>query len=127
MGTMASRFAIGRLFNNAEKQILNFREKLKQAIAAKFEEMASESDMTKQVEEQISTAFNALKQRIDEETETILRDTENTLTDLQEKVTENKVLAEKEQADLEQMVKKVAQITDTAAGLNEQIMAVLSK
>lgn len=127
MGTMASRFAIGRLFNNAEKQILNFREKLKEAITAKFEEMASESDMTKQVEEQISTAFNALKQHIDEETETILRDTENTLTDLQEKVTENKVLAEKEQADLEQMVKKVAQITDAAAGLNEQIMAVLSK
>ena len=106
---------------------MNFREKLKEAITAKFEEMASESDMTKQVEEQISTAFNALKQHIDEETETILRDTENTLTDLQEKVTENKVLAEKEQADLEQMVKKVAQITDAAAGLNEQIMAVLSK
>ena len=51
--------------------------------------------MTKQVEGADFTAFNALKQRIDEETETILRDTENTLTDLQEKVTENKVLAEK--------------------------------
>ena len=126
-GTLASRFAIGRLFNNAEKQILKFREKLKEAVCAKFEEMASENNMTKQVEKQISTAFNALKQRIDEETEAILQDTENTLVDLQEKVTENKVLAEKEQEDLKQMVEKVAHITETAAGLNEQILAVLSK
>ena len=68
-----------------------------------------------------------MKQRIDEETEAILQDTENTLVDLQEKVTENKVLAEKEQEDLKQMVEKVAHITETAAGLNEQILAVLSK
>ncbi|MFQ9197977.1 MAG: hypothetical protein ACLR30_13525 [[Clostridium] leptum] len=126
-GTLASRFAIGKLFNNTERQILNFREKLKEAITAKFEEMAGENNMAKQVEDQIATAFNALKQRIDEETETILQDTENTLVDLQTKVAENKVLAAKEQESLTQMVEKVARITETAAGLNEQILAVLSK
>ena len=83
--------------------------------------------MEKQVEKQVSTAFEALKQHIDEETEIVLKDTESTLRDLQQKITENKVLAEKEQADLEQMMDKVAQITDMAAGLNQQIMAALSR
>ena len=127
MGTLASRFAIGKLFNSTEKQIIDFREKLKEAVFFRFREMSSENNMEKQVEKQVSTAFEALKQHIDEETEIVLKDTESTLRDLQQKITENKVLAEKEQADLEQMMDKVAQITDMAAGLNQQIMAALSR
>ena len=127
MGTLASRFAIGKLFNSTEKQIIDFREKLKEAVFSRFREMSSENNMEKQVEKQVSTAFEALKQHIDEETEIVLKDTESTLRDLQQKITENKVLAEKEQADLEQMMDKVAQITDMAAGLNQQIMAALSR
>lgn len=127
MGTLASRFAIGKLFNSTEKQILDFREKLKEAVSARFQEMSSENNMEKQVEKQVSTAFEALKQHIDEETETVLKDIESTLRDLQQKITENKVLAEKEQENLEQMMEKVAQITDMAAGLNQQILAALSR
>ncbi len=127
MGTLASRFAIGKLFNSTEKQLIDFREKLKEAVSARFQEMSSENNMEKQVEKQVSTAFEALKQHIDEETETVLKDTESTLRDLQQKITENKVLAEKEQENLEQMMEKVAQITDMAAGLNQQILAALSR
>lgn len=127
MGTLASRFAIGKLFNNTEKQLIDFREKLKEAVSGRFQEMSVENNMAKQVEKQVATAFEALKQHIDEETETVLRDTESTLRDLQMKITENKVLAEKEQADLEQMLDKVAQITNMAAGLNQQILAALSR
>lgn len=127
MGTLASRFAIGKVFNSSETQIINFRGKMKDAMTAKFEEMKRENDMAKRVEEQTAMAFNALMEHIDEETETILRDTESTLVDLQEKITENKVLAEKEQTDLAQMVKSVVQITDMAAELNREIQTVLSK
>lgn len=127
MGTLASRFAIGKVFNSSETQIINFRGKMKDAMTAKFEEMKRENDMAKRVEEQTAMAFNALMEHIDEETETILRDTESTLVDLQEKITENKVLAEKEQTDLAQMVKSVIQITDMAAELNREIQTVLSK
>lgn len=127
MGTLASRFAIGKVFNSSETQIINFRGKMKDAMTAKFEEMKRENDMAKRVEEQTAMAFNTLMEHIDEETETILRDTESTLVDLQEKITENKVLAEKEQTDLAQMVKSVVQITDMAAELNREIQTVLSK
>lgn len=127
MGTLASRFAIGKLFNSVENQIIDFRQKLKEAVSARFQEMSGENNMAKQVEKQVSTAFEALKQHIDDETETVLKDTESTLKDLQQKITENRVLAEKEQVDLEQMMDKVSKITDKAAGLNQQILAALSQ
>nr|WP_122013266.1 dynamin family protein [Maliibacterium massiliense] len=126
-GAIASRFAISKVFVNTDKQIAKFKDQMCAAFQQRFDEMRAERDILLQVREQIDAAFGALREKINTETENILKDTESMLADLQEKVTKNKVLAERETAELEQIAQGVGAITERGAQLNGAILAILNQ
>lgn len=126
-GTMASRFALGKFLGGNEKQISKFKEQFKDAVEKKFAELKSSNDMTTKLRQQIDDAFSALKKKINTETENILRDTENVLMDLQESLMKNRLLAEKEKEDLQNMVRDVTAIAEKATELNKCIISILNR
>ena len=126
-GTMASRFALGKFLGGGEKQIAKFKETFKDAVEKKFKELRSSDDMTKKLRSQIDAAFSALKDKINSETENILRDTEAVLVDLQEKIMKSRLFAEKEKEELQSMVAEVTAVIDRATALNETIIGVLNR
>ena len=126
-GSIASRFALGKIFGGNEKQIVKFKDQFKDAVEKKFKELRSSNDMTARLHEQIDTAFSALKNKINGETETILRDTEAILLDLQEKILKNRLLAEKEKEELQNMIASVSTIVEKASELSQSINTVLNR
>jgi hypothetical protein len=126
-GAIASKFAIGKFFTGGDKHVQKFIDQLKDAAEKRFSEMKNGNDMSVSLRSQIDTSFDAIKQKISTETENILRDTEAVLIDLQEKVLKNRLLAEKEKKDLEDMIKDVNGIGEKASALNETIVCVLNK
>lgn len=126
-GTIASRFALGKIFGGNEKQIVKFKEQFKEAIENKIREAQSANDMTAKLHEQINAAFAALKDKINGETESILRDTEAVLMDLQDKILKNRLLAEKETEELQNMIADVTSIIDEASELSQSIHSILNR
>lgn len=126
-GSIASRFALNKIFGGNEKQVMKFKDQFKDAVESRFKEIKSSNDMTNQLREQINTAFAALKDKINNETETILRDTEAVLMDLQEKILKNRLLAEKEKEELQNMVASVSTIVEKASELSQSINTVLNR
>lgn len=125
VGTLASKFALNKWFGGASPD--KFKEQLKQGIAEQYRAIAVENDMPKRLREQIDTAFNSLKQKIDRETETVLKDLENTLRSLDRENIEHQALERKEKTDLQEMLRDVAAISSHADDLGRRLAGVLER
>ena len=125
VGTLTSKFALGKWFGAASAD--KFKEELKKNIEEQYRTIAVESDMPKRLREQIDTAFNSLKQKIDRETETVLQDLENTLKSLDRENIEQQALERKEKTDLEEMLTEVAAIAGRADELGHQLTDILER
>lgn len=124
-GTFTGKFAIGKIFSN--QRIEKFKTSYKDAISQHFAEMQAQDDFGEKVRTQVENAFEALKTKIKSETENILSDTQNTLTQLKVSLAENQLSAEKEQAELKQMIENVNAIVAQAENVNKQLISVLNR
>lgn len=125
VGTLTSKFALGKWFGSASAD--KFKEQLKQNIEEQYRAIAVENDMPKRLREQINTAFDSLKQKIDRETETVLQDMENTLKNLDRENIEHQALERKEKTDLQEMLTEVAAIAGRADELGRQLAGILER
>lgn len=124
-GTFTGKFAIGKIFSN--QRIEKFKTSYKDAISQHFAEMQAQDDFGEKVRTQVENAFEALKTKIKSETENILSDTQNTLTQLKVSLAENQLSAEKEEAELKQMIENVNAIVAQAENVNKQLISVLNR
>ncbi|HWP98796.1 MAG TPA: dynamin family protein [Syntrophomonadaceae bacterium] len=104
-----------------------FKDDVKTAISQQFEEMKLKGDFTKNVREQVDSAFNALKQKIESETDSILNDTQNNLDELKSKIERDKVLTEKEKDELKDISDSVNEMLHKGAQVNQQLVAILDR
>ncbi|WP_297421899.1 dynamin family protein [Clostridium sp.] len=111
----------------AKDEIEKFRTSIKEAVASQFSEMKEKNDFTKTVRDQVNTAFNALKEKIENETETVLNDTENTLDELKTKIERENIMTEKEKEELKEIAVSVAKIMDNANKINNMLISILDK
>ena len=125
VGTLASKFALGKWFGSVSAD--NFKTQLKKAIEEQYQALAAESDMPKQLRNQINTAFDSLKQKIDLETETVLQDLEDTLKSLDRESIEHQALERREKTDLQEMLDEVAAIIRQADDLGRQLVEILDR
>ena len=107
--------------------IIDDSQQMKKNIEEQYRTLAVENDMPKRLREQINTAFDGLKQKIDRETETILKDLENTLKSLDRENIENQALERKEKTDLQEMLTEVAAIAEHADELGRQLADILER
>ena len=125
VGTLTSKFALGKWFGSVSAD--NFKTQLKKAIEEQYRTLAVENDMPKRLREQIYTAFDSLKRKIDRETETVLQDLEATLKSLDRENIEHQALERKEQTDLQEMLTEVAAIAEHADKLGHQLADILER
>jgi GTPase len=124
-GTFTGKFAIGKIFGG--QRIEKFKASYKETVSRQFAEMQAQDDFAEKVRTQVEGAFEALKTKIKTETENILSDTQNTLTQLKVSLAENQLSAEKEQAELKQMIDNVNEIAAQAEDVNKQLISVLNR
>lgn len=110
-----------------DRKIDRFREQMKDAVSKKFDEMQFNSDFSANVKKQVESAFDALKNKVESETEAVLKDTENTLNDLLSKIERENVLTEQEKEKLKSISDSTAKIRINAENVSRQIAAVLDK
>jgi CRISPR/Cas system CSM-associated protein Csm2 small subunit len=89
--------------------------------------MKAQDSFSDTVRGQIEDAFESLKNKIKTETENILNDTQNQLTDLKVELANASVLEEKEKEELSKMLSVIDSICVKADDLSKQLAAVLSR
>jgi len=125
MGTISSKFVLNKVPFIKEQKIEKFKSSFRDNFMKKFSEMQSESDFKGSVRGQIETAFEALKTKIRTETDNILNDTQNQLTNLKVSFAKASMTDEKEKAELKEMLKGINEICARAEETGKQLTAVL--
>ncbi len=125
LGTFTGKRATSLLFPSDKTE--KFKNEFKKAVAAQFAEMKAAENFSEKVRTQVDTAFTALKDSIQRETENILNDTQNTLTQLKVNLANNNTATEKEQEQLKKMISGTEKIILHADSVNNQLTAVMSR
>ena len=125
LGTFTGKKATSMLFPQDKTE--RFKSEFKKEISAQFVEMKTAENFSEKVRTQVDTAFTALKDSIQRETENILNDTQNTLTQLKVDLANNTTTTEKEQEQLKKMIVGTEKIISHAESVNSQLTAVMSR
>lgn len=122
VGTFTSKWAIGKfLFKDTAQK---YKDSFKEATIKQLKTMKAESDFGMKVREQVTTAFDALKERIRTETEKILTDVQSQLDQLNADIAKNQGMSEREKQEIDEILKQVDVICDRANELGKQLSAV---
>jgi hypothetical protein len=90
-------------------------------VRKQFHEMKLNNDFTETVRKQVFTAFEGLKTKIEDETEIILRDTQETLDNLNNMKAEKSHISEKEMDRLHDIAEKASKIVSDAYALRKAL------
>lgn len=125
MGTFTGKWAIGKAFSG--DKVDKFKNSYKDAVIQELEKMKAEDNFSENVRRQIEEAFEALKDKIKTETEHILGDTQNQLTQLKVELAQTDSTDEREKEELKQMLAELDEICVRADEISRQLTLVLSK
>ena len=114
-GTFTSNFAVDKIL--VQERIDKYKTNFKANVKKQFHEMMLNNDFTETVRRQVFSSFDSIKSKIEEETEIILRDTQETLDNL------NDLKAEKSEVSQKEM-ERLHVIAETASELVQDAYAV---
>lgn len=114
-GTFTSNFAVDKIL--VQERIDKYKTNFKANVKKQFHEMMLNNDFTETVRRQVFYSFDSIKSKIEEETEIILRDTQETLDNL------NDLKAEKSEVSQKEM-ERLHVIAETASELVQDAYAV---
>ena len=126
VGAFTSKFALGKMFGN-NNQVEKFKASFKEAVLKEIARMKAGDDFSENVRKQIEGAFDALKAKIKNETENILGDTQNQLTQLRVEIAQAGTRGEQEKEELRLMLESVNAICARAETIGAQLTAVLAR
>lgn len=98
-GTFTGKFSVDKFL--VQERIDKFKNNFKTQVKKQFHEMKINSDFTETVRRQVYNSFSSLKERIEEETEVILKDTQKTLDSLNEQKAKKKEFSDNEKMRLQ--------------------------
>ncbi len=119
VGTFSSSFAIDKLLVN--ERIDKYKANFKTQVKKQFHEMKLGTDFTETVRKQVFSAFEGLKSKIEDETEIILRDTQETLDNLNNMKAEKSSVSEKEMDRLHDIAEAASKIVSDAYALRKSL------
>ncbi|PKM52199.1 MAG: dynamin family protein [Firmicutes bacterium HGW-Firmicutes-7] len=111
----------------AKDSIEKFKTGLKDSVLSGLSEMKSSDNFASKVREQIDSAFNALKSKVEVETDTIINDTQYTLDNLKRSIDKDLVMTEQEKIILSEVSSNVKKFIKTSYEINNQLVALLEK
>lgn len=132
LSSFAGRGAVRALFGRSEKNssgvsVNNFRSALKNNVVKMVDDMRNSEDLETSVREQIDTGFTAVKNKVEEETEKLLKDTEKTLLDIKESFVKASFEREQVEQRIQQLIEVTNKIAERIYAVDKQINAVLLK
>lgn len=124
LGTSLSRKAIDYAFK--DHKIEQFRTSYKDAVREEIERMQAEEDFPGKVREQVHATFDALKQQVTTETETVLANTQGQLNELKVELATSKDRREQESGRLAEIAERATQVLERANALEAELSRVLA-
>ena len=125
VGTFTGKWALGKVFS--KDKIEKFKGSFKDAVRDELVRMKAENDVSENVRAQVESAFNALKDKIKTETENILGDTQNQLTQLKVELAQADSVDEREREELKNMLSELDGICARADKISRELTLVLSR
>ncbi len=111
-GTLSSNFAVDKIL--VKERIDKYKSNFKTHVRKQFHEMKLNNDFTETVRRQVFTSFESLKSKIESETEIILRDTQETLDNLNDLKAEKNSVSQKEMERLHIIAERASEIVQEA-------------
>ena len=111
-GTFSANFAVNKIL--VKERIDKYKSNFKTQVKKQFHEMKLNNDFTETVRRQVFSAFEGLKTKIENETEIILRDTQETLDNLNDLKTEKSSISEREMERLHAIAESASAIVSDA-------------
>ncbi|MBR1740226.1 MAG: dynamin family protein [Ruminococcus sp.] len=111
-GTFTSNFAVDKVLVN--ERIDKYKTNFKTHVKKQFHEMKINNDFTETVRRQVFSSFDGLKRKIEQETEIILRDTQETLDNLNDLKAEKSDVSQKEMERLHVIAEQASEIVQSA-------------
>lgn len=98
-GTFTGKFSVDKLL--VQERIDKYKANFKTSVQKQFHEMKISSDFSETVRQQVFASFEGLKSKIEQETEIILMDTQQTLDSLNKLKAERKTMSDNEKIKLQ--------------------------
>jgi small GTP-binding protein len=111
-GTFTSNFAVDKIL--VKERIDKYKSNFKTQVRKQFHEMKLNNDFTETVRRQVFSSFESLKSKIESETEIILRDTQETLDNLNDLKAEKNSISQKEMERLHAVAETASEIVQDA-------------
>lgn len=111
-GTFTSNFAVDKIL--VQERISKYKSNFKTNVKKQFHEMRLNNDFTETVRRQVFSAFDSIKTKIEQETEIILRDTQETLDNLNDLKAEKSSVSQKEMERLHAIAETASRIVQDA-------------
>lgn len=118
-GTFTSNFAVDKLLVN--ERIDKYKTNFKTHVRKQFHEMKLNNDFTETVRRQVFSSFDSIKSKIEEETEIILRDTQETLDNLNDLKAEKSSVSQKEMERLHTIAETASNIVQDAYAIRKAL------
>lgn len=129
LSSFAGRGAVRAIFGGARESTAvtldQFRTALKTSAQAMVDSQKSSRELERLVNEQINTGFAAIKEKVETETENVLKDTEQTLADIRETFIRKNMESEQIKQELKELTEKVDLVARHVKEVDAQINAVL--
>lgn len=125
VGTFTGKWALGKVFS--KEKIEKFKSSFKDAVHDELVRMKAANDITETVRTQIESAFDALKEKIKTETEHILGDTQNQLTQLKVELAQADSMDAREREELQGMLSELDAICTRADAISKELTLVLTR
>ncbi|MEZ2228939.1 MAG: dynamin family protein [Microcoleus sp.] len=104
------------------ERVEHFKENYRKEALELIENQLKQNHIDRQVNQQIDNTFGALKQKVRQEVETLLENTQSTLTDLRANRERKIVLNENQLQELKQMKEDTKRIQDSAQRLSQELI-----
>lgn len=124
LGNTLSRKAVDFAFK--DRKIEQFRSSYKDAVHQEVMRMQAEEDFPGKVREQVHATFDALKQQVTTETETVLANTQGQLNELKVELATSKDRREQESGRLAEIAERATQVLERADALEAELSRVLA-
>ncbi len=111
-GTFTSNFAVDKIL--VKERIDKYKSNFKTQVKKQFHEMKLNNDFTETVRRQVFSSFEGLKKKIEEETEIILSDTQETLDNLNDLKMQKSSVSQKEMERLHNVAETASRIVQDA-------------
>lgn len=125
IGTFTGKWALGKVFS--KEKIEKFKSSFKDAVHDELVRMKAADDISEAVRAQVEYAFEALKDKIKTETENILGDTQNQLTQLKVELAQADSVDARERDELKNMLSELDGICVRADKISKELTLVLSR